>query len=420
MKMKVNEMVVYLKQNRGYKRIIEAILKKYKSLGKLSGFIILEELNDDEVKILSSYDYKVGETRYCKLQIKKFVENLCVGRFEGIDFEAVLKAYYGEPLMSNKEIKEYEERKANLFYKQLAEHLTSEIVKEWFLEVLETKKYGYQSINNLYKQQEEILREVIQAIDQAENYLSKEQEWTILPVLASKVTGDSHYFDLNKIEGKLLVYFLAYKYEEDYPNTLQATNALLSQAKILRDEVSNSTLCYGIYGRSKDGEKPWGAFWEIAEPLQLSISNIKDVMQISAMNSVVYIVENPAVFSRLLEKAVQKGVGLICTSGQINTSSYMILDLLEASQIKMYYNGDFDPEGLQIADKLKQRYKALQLWHYQVQDYLKVKGIVEIEDRLVKLNSIQSKEFATLIEVMKREKVAGYQELLVEELMESM
>ena len=261
---------------------------------------------------------------------------------------------------------------------------------------------------------------MIRTIDKAENYLSKEQRWTILPVLASKVTGDSHYFDLNKIEGKLLVYFLAYKFEEDYPNTLQATNALLSQAKILRDEVSNSTLCYGIYGRSKKGEKPWDAFWKIDEPLHLSISNIKDVMQIRAMNNVVYIVENPAVFSRLLEKAVQKGVGLICTSGQINTSSYMILDLLEASQTRMYYNGDFDPEGLQIADKLKQRYKELNLWHYHEQDYLKVKGMVKIEDRLVKLNSIQSKEFATLIEVMKREKVAGYQELLVEELMESM
>lgn len=420
MKMKVNEMVAYLKQNTGYKRIIEAILKKYKSLGKLGGFIILEHLNDDEVKILSPYDYKVGETRYCKIQIKKFVENLCVGKFEDIDFEEVLSAYHGEALMSNKEIRQHEERKANLFFKQLIELITSEIVKEWFLKAVETKKYGYQSINNLYKQQEASLREVIQAIDRAESYLSKEQEWTILPVLASKVTGDSHYFDLNKIEGKLLVYFLAYKCEEDYPNTLQATNSLLAQAKILRDEVSNSTLCYGIYGRSKDGEKPWGAFWEIAEPLQLSISNIKDVMQISAMNNVVYIVENPAVFSRLLEKAIQKGMGLICTSGQINTSSYMILDLLEVSQTKMYYNGDFDPEGIQIADKLKQRYKALQLWHYEVQDYLKIKEIVEIEDRLVKLNSIQSKEFATLIEVIKKEKVAGYQELLVEELMESM
>lgn len=413
-------MVVYLKQNTGYKRIIEAILKKYKSLGKLGGFIILHDLNDEEVKILSPYDYKVGETRCCKIQTKKFVENLCVGKFGDVDFEEVLRVYYGEALISNKGIRQHQERKANLFYKQLAECLASKIVKEWFLEALEIKKYGYQSINKLYKQQEAGLREAIQAIDKAESYLSKEQEWTMLPVLASKVTGDSHYFDFNKIEGKLLVYFLAYKYEEDYPNTLQATNALLSQAKILRDEVSNSTLCYGIYGTSKEGEKPWGAFWKIAEPLQLSISNIKDVIQISAMNNVVYIVENPAVFSRLLEKAIQKGVGLICTSGQINTSSYMILDLLETSETKMYYNGDFDPEGLQIADKLKQRYKALQLWHYEVQDYLKVKGIVEIEDRLVKLNSIQSKEFNTLIEVMKKEKVAGYQELLVEELMESM
>lgn len=414
--MKVNETVTYLKQNRGYKRIIEAILNKYKSLGKLGGFIILKALNDDEVKVLSPYDYTVGDTRECRLQVKKFVQGFCVGKFEGVDFEEVLKVYSGRALMSNKEVKRREEDKAMRFYNELAGHMTSKLVRGWFLEVIESKRNGYQGINNLYKQSELSLSEVMKAIDSGEHYLSTEQEWILLPVLASKVTGDSHYFDLDRIEGKLLVYFLAYKFEVDYPANLQETNTLLSRAKILRDEVSNSTLCYGIYGRSEKVEKPWGAFWELGEPLQLSISNIKDVEQISAMGNVVYIVENPAVFSRLLEQAAQKGIGLICTSGQINTSSYMILDLLEDSHTKMYYNGDFDPEGLQIADKLKQRYVTLNLWHYEVEDYLKVKGMVEIGDRLVKLNSIQSQELRPLIERMQIESVAGYHELLVEEL----
>ena len=98
----------------------------------------------------------------------------------------------------------------------------------------------------------------------------------------------------------------------------------------------------------------------------------------------------------------------------------MILDLLEASKAELYYNGDFDPEGLQIADKLKQRYKRLHLWCYSIENYENIKGTVDVEERLVKLNRIKSKELAPIIESMRKEKVAGYQETLVEELMRNM
>lgn len=417
-KMRVNEAAIYLKHNKGYKRILEAILKKYKSLGKLGGFIMLEGLSDEEVKILYPLDYKVRKAGNCKISIKKFTEYFCAGKFENIDFEEVLRVYSGERLISNTEARQNESRQAALFYKELGNLLISELVRKWVYEAIETKKYGYHSINKLYKQSEEYLREVICAIDRVENHLRQNKKWILLPVLASQVTSDSHYFDLNNTGGKLLVYFLAYKFGQEYPQSLQEMNALLAESKIFRDEVSNTTLCYGIYGKSLNEEKPWGEFWKLGEPLQLSIFNLKDVLEIKALNNKVYIVENPAVFSRLLESAIQKGVGLICTSGQVNTSSYMLLDLLEASATEMYYNGDFDPEGLQIADKLKQKYVNLNLWHYEVEDYLRVKGNVNIEDRLSKLNSIAAKELKALIAIMKKEKVAGYQELLVKSLME--
>ena len=206
----------------------------------------------------------------------------------------------------------------------------------------------------------------------------------------------------------------------DYPENLQEINEVLFQAKIERDQISNSTICYGVYGKTTMQDKPWEAFWQLGEPLSLSLYNIRDVVQITAMHQKVYIVENPAVFARLLDTAIEKQVGLICTSGQINTSSYMILDLLVDAGTTLYYNGDFDPEGLQIADKLKQRYKDLILWGYDIKHYEKSKGNVEIEDRLIKLHRITSKELEPIMEKMKISKVAGYQESLIEELIKEM
>ena len=418
--MQEKDLVTYLKANTGYTRIIEAIIKKYKGLGQLGGFIVLDKLSDEEVKILSPYDYHVSETRKCKVLVKKFAQGICRGKFEGIDFEEALRLYTGSKLLTNKEEKEAAKQKSVSFYEAIDKELTSTHVKKWLKEAMTLKKWGYHTINKLYQQEKNQLRSSLFALDVTEHYLNTHDEWILCPVLASQITGDTHYFDLNKVEGKLLVYFLSYKQGRDYPVGVQEMNEIFAQAKIVRDQISNSTICYGLYGKNEAQNKPWEAFWKIGEPLALSIYNLRDVKKITAMNQKVYIVENPAVFSELLETAIQKEVGLICTSGQLNTSSYMILDLLEAAHTELYYNGDFDPEGLQIADKLKQRYKNLHLWCYSAENYENIKGTVDIEKRLAKLNGIKSKELTPIIESLRKEKVAGYQEMLVQELIRNL
>lgn len=418
--MREKELADYLKRNKGYQRILETIIERYRRLGKLGGTIVLGQLTEEEVKILSPYDYRVSETKGCKITVKKFIEGLCRGKFAGVDFEVALKQYSGGNLISNKETKQKQQLEEVEFYKQLAEKLTQPKVRGWLEAALEEKVYGYRTFQRLYMQNKEQLIGLFLAIDQLEEDRVVHGDWVMLPVLASRITRDTHYFDLNKIEGKLMLYFFAYKQEVPYPEQINAMNEVLTEEKIIRDQISNSTTCYGLYGKTQTTEKPWQAFWEMHEPLQLSLYNIKDIVEMKAEGQKVYIVENPAVFVGLLETAAKKKVGLVCTSGQLNTSSYMILDLLEVSGTQMYYNGDFDPEGIQIADKLKQRYKNFKLWCYDEDYYMRIKGEVEIDDRLSKLNHIQSEEFKGLVERIRKEKRAGYQELLVELLKEEM
>lgn len=64
-----------------------------------------------------------------------------------------------------------------------------------------------------------------------------------------------------------------------------------------------------------------------------------------------------------------------------------------------------------IADKLKQRYVNLQLWHYNVSDYLKSLSDNELTSRRLQiLGNCLSEQLRPIIYKMKELKKAGYQE----------
>ena len=78
---------------------------------------------------------------------------------------------------------------------------------------------------------------------------------------------------------------------------------------------------------------------------------------------------------------------------------------------KLYYNGDFDSEGLLIADKLKQKYTNLELFCYTEEDYKNTKANSKInESRIKKLDNIKTKDLYLIKELIKQNKCAGYQE----------
>ena len=123
------------------------------------------------------------------------------------------------------------------------------------------------------------------------------------------------------------------------------------------------------------------------------------------------------VFYWLMEqqKDRKRQVGLICSSGQPNQAVWIVLDMLSNSGAMMYYAGDFDPEGLLIAQKMKERYKErLELWHYTLDDYEKSKSKITITDTsLKKLQHISNQELQEIVERLLESKTAGYQENLL-------
>jgi len=185
------------------------------------------------------------------------------------------------------------------------------------------------------------------------------------------------------------------------------------------EEFKNKIYGFRLY--KKDGQEHLGArgFFEEGEPFYLTLRTLSDIKRIEASTKLVYIVENSGVFSELADRLTGKDAPLICTNGQLHVSSQIFLDMLVADGFTLYYSGDFDPEGVEIAWKLKKRYgESFHYWHYQIEDYRKAMSNKEItRDRLFRLEKIDDDELREIIGVMRTEKKAGYQEALLAEMM---
>ena len=93
----------------------------------------------------------------------------------------------------------------------------------------------------------------------------------------------------------------------------------------------------------------------------------------------------------------------------------LLLDLLKEDH-SFWYAGDFDPEGLLIAQNLKERYKtALHFWKYEVKWYEKyVSSVALSESRIKKLDRVYMEELQELKVCIQRTKRAAYQEAMLE------
>ena len=90
----------------------------------------------------------------------------------------------------------------------------------------------------------------------------------------------------------------------------------------------------------------------------------------------------------------------------------MLIDKLIASGNTIYYNGDFDPEGLIIAYKLKDKYQdRLKLFCYDKIDYENCKSNNVISNsRLNKMAKIDDKNLNIIKNLLLENKLAAFQE----------
>lgn len=184
------------------------------------------------------------------------------------------------------------------------------------------------------------------------------------------------------------------------------------------DNISGAVAAVGIrlYDHDRSEHRGYKVFADSGEICLISLANLSGIGYADSDRGKVYVVENQIVFSALSSTAAQHKLSLLCTSGQMKSAGIKLIDMLVRSGCEIFYAGDFDPEGLQIADKLLRRYdnKNVHTWRMSREDYASISKAEDIsESRLKKLRTICSNELREIADELEASGKAAYQELLL-------
>ena len=414
----LKECVSYFKNNRGYDKIFQQMREKWISYGKISGNIIVNNPTSEEREAVKKFLGIVSDTKKIKFKMADFEKALKESKFNSIELINLLEEYFQEKIIYQKEEKKFIEEERIRFFENIraklkVESLYNKEIEKLLDTIILEKSYLFKYGEDNFETERMIFLSL-----KAVNYLSNLDERIKIAILGAEIAKSPHYFDRGSIAGNFLIYLLCLLF--DIEETKGAENILevYYKANIEVDSVSNYVACFGIRLYTKLEEH--GAYREFiknSEEYLVTLSNLSKIVKADSDNKKVFIVENQMVFSYLCEYFKNKNISILCTSGQLKTAALILIDMLCEAGCKIYYSGDFDPEGIEIAEKLIQRDKNIVPWCFSKENYkMSISENIISDERLKKLDKIENAYFKELIEEIKIEKKAGYQELLLDKM----
>lgn len=418
----IEEAISYFGRYPIYDRLFAAMRKKYASLGHLGGSFVLSDLTSEDRAIISGFiGMDPGQDSTVKISFSVLEKALSKSRFGLLTWEEILVQYSGKPLSVKKEEQIQKQEKRRLFWEDYLSQCKSKDVKAWLSDVLLAHRQGYRIMERQYSVDKEeagnFLKNIINAL---EHLPINENRKQFLPVFAAEVSGNPHYFDDGTPACKLLLNYGMYRFgrADRALSGIEQRESVLYQMGILRDELSNACIAYNVAGWKEDGCLHEGlhGFYKEKQAFQLTLNilgRLKHLESVSNCNHNIYIVENPAVFSYLVDKYPKHT--FLCTMGQLKLAAYVAMDLFPEMDT-FYYAGDFDPDGLQIAQGLKRRYgKRLQLWNYKRECYEQAVSDLTIDSvGLKKLDKIILPELQDIRQCLLQYRKVAYQERMLE------
>lgn len=387
-----------------FKRLMTLCRHKYISLSHIGGSVILKNASDEERKAVGGLLGRVYEGSDIKTTLKEIDKALLNSRFH-IGLDELLRLYFKDELITRSDKLTTEKNEKEKFFNDICCEYTDGIAADWLRYML-TKKNVFAK---RYNEDRELLRRDIAIVCRALGKLGKPQ---LLPVFAAEVSGDPHMLDDGTSCGQLFNYAIMYLTGTEQINGASGRGELLEKAGLYSDMVSSFVYCKNIRLYDSIGEHPaYKALLERNEAFTLNIGNLTDIERAEYLNNTVYIVENPAVFTALAQRT--ENVSLICTAGQPKGACIRLLAL--SGNTKMYYSGDFDMGGINIAERLFGIFKNIVPWHFGPEDYIKALSDNPLtESALRSLHGLQNGCLKETVQLMIKTGFAGYQENILE------
>ncbi|HZK24779.1 MAG TPA: TIGR02679 family protein [Oscillospiraceae bacterium] len=421
----ITEAAAFFQTEKGFARLLRGFIRTYRRLGRIGGTVKLVRMTKEEKEALSGFmgkDY--SRQNSATISLTDFQIALDKTKFAGLQLKDLLQAYIGEILLTRSEEQELYRQRKEHFFLELQQAYPDEL-QQLILEHILNKGTGTRGLHQLYDTRPTLLKKRLNCVLSAVKMLPTTYER--LPGFASRVTKDPHGLDLNTETGRLFVLALQIiRAHQDASYRLISTPSaeeiteILGEFKIIRDDLLNFVSCTGLLGLKEDGQliTMWQAALQDKAVINLPLRELVKIAAFIPAHQLktVFIVENSGVFSELLDHLQDKAAPpLICTHGQFRLAALLLIDKLVQSGAVLYYSGDFDPEGLQMAERLLKRHPHhVKLWHYTVENYEACLSQVSLSQaRLNKLKNIASSSLTAVKDSILSLQKAGYQEQLV-------
>lgn len=422
----LHQAVQFFKNEQAYDKLFKLFKRKYESLGRIGGTVPTSGFTTEELEVISRF-FGVPSGQ---LQVKGIISLLMFNRqleqtrFYHIDLKQLLDAYFGKKIISRKQQQIAREEKLRSFLHD--ERSKHPVLKQWFDFLLNIRGEG-RWITRLAEKDPIYFKKLVALLAKAMLTLPAKAER--FPMFSQRIIGDPHAFDMEQELGKMFLHVLSVDLWDDQletsltvPTDTIAVNELLNEYHIYRDDLLNFVTAAGLYAETANGmQKVWKA---AVGQNAVQIVPLRELVLLKRVyppsGRKVWIVENSGVCSVLLDNV--PNASLICTNGQFTLAALLLLDLLVEEGILLYYAGDFDPEGLSMAQRLLGRYpENIRLWHMDKKAYRASQPVkILSEGRLEKLSRIWHDDLVDVAEEMRKVGKAGYQEALVDVMIEDL
>lgn len=392
------------------------IRKRFASYGRFTGKVSLHGFNEKQCEDISRIlGKKLSSTD--AISVKEFISALQQSSFGNVDFKQVLDLYFNETVLTAKQKQENKKQDDLSFYSQLqdiADKYTGGKGRQW-LETMSTKKdSGFRTLSRLRKEDETKALHIWECICKGTEIISKEEcIGNEIAIFSSAISGNPHFLDRNSDGASLLVSYLCYLYGTALPEKTNDLYDLFSRAGLVKNEIAGSVAIYNLHlFKNNHIHEGIEGCYQYKESFMLTFQCLNRMDTVKAYAQKVYVFENEMVYTHVQKEMKDSEVALICTSGQLSGTAQLLVQTLVQNNIKVYYSGDLDPEGIGICDRLYAKYQdAVIPWRMDEDAYMRSLSSEKINDsRLSSLKNIQNKDLKHVACIMQQKKCAGYQE----------
>lgn len=426
-------------QQAGLSRLLEKLREKYVEVGQVGGQIVIDDSAPNERRELASF---LGKAPYRDTTIKIRLSDIDTAlRRSGFacTLPEVLSAFFpDQSLVTRREQRAAHSTHQSDFHTALQTIMLQQPDETRGRHWLEQGQHGiewlYTRYKNAPKDEQERQLQIIHTVASALNQLPNPTTPERLALFAQRTSGNPHTLDADTATGRLFLLALhdllstptqsTTNENEDAALSAQPSRdriealRLYASVGLLVDTISSNVAAFNLHKATyHNGQTDSLLQAAGARVLLLPLRQLQEWQHVTPAKTAIYVCENPQVFEELIARCPPEYTppSLLCTSGWPSVAAILLLDLLLAQSPAnhLYYSGDFDLKGLQIAAYLLARYpERCHSWRFDVDAYIVALhngGVPASPNELALLNTLPD-VFAPLVKAIQETGMWAYQE----------